>query len=136
MIDFSILLFLRLTYHKNASKYEGKTIRVRGFANTSADYIPSGYFAIGKYSVSCCAADATYIGFISKYDNGNVKNDTWYEVEGVLKKAKDKMGNDIMSVVVINIKEIDDKDEEQYVYQCYAYDNGMCRELTKYNLEY
>lgn len=51
-------------------------------------------------------------------------------------KAKDKMGNDIMSVVVINIKEIDDKDEEQYVYQCYAYDNGMCRELTKYNLEY
>ena len=26
--------------------------------------------------------------------------------------------------------------EEQYVYPCYAYDDGLCAEVTKYNLDY
>ena len=125
-----------ITYIPKAKVYEGKTIRVRGFTNTSASYVPDGYFAIGKYSISCCAADATYMGFIAKYDKAKVNNNTWYEIEGVLVRGKDKNGTDVMTIKVINIKNISDKDEEQYVYQCYAYDDGKCSDVQKYNLEY
>ena len=125
-----------ITYVPGASIYEGKTIRVKGFVITKEDYIPDGYFALGKYSVSCCAADATFVGFIAKYDINKVKNNNWYEIEGVLVKDKDKLGSDILAIEVINIKEIDGSKEEQYVYPCYAYDNGMCSEVQKYDLKY
>ena len=123
-----------ITYVPKASVYEGKTIRVRGFTNKNADYVPQGYFAIGKYSITCCAADATYVGFIANYDKEEVKNNTWYEIEGVLVRGKDKFRTNIMAIKVINMKSIDD--EEQYVYACYAYDDGKCSDVAKYNLEY
>lgn len=41
-----------------------------------------------------------------------------------------------MAIRIINLKEIDAKEENQYVYPCYAYDNGLCAETKKYNLEY
>ena len=98
--------------------------------------MPDGYFAIGKYAISCCAADAGFTGFIAKYDNSKITADKWYEVEGILEKGKDKEEYDIMYIKVINIKEISSKGEEQYVYPCYAYDDGSCEAMSKYNLEY
>ena len=125
-----------ITYEPNAKKYVGKTIKVRGFALTEAPFLKEGYFAIGKYSITCCVADAAFIGFIAKYDITKIKKDTWYEIEGVLYQDKDKTNTDIVAVKVINIKEIDGTKEEQYVYPCYAYDNGSCKEIQKYHLEY
>ena len=140
-VDFNVIdasygeLSGYLTYAPKASKYEGKTIRVRGFTIKNASYLSEGYFAIGKYEISCCVADAAFTGFFAKYDTNKIKNDTWYEIEGILEKGNDKEGNDTMYIKVINIKEIDSKNEEQYVYPCYAYDNGTCAEISKYNLE-
>ena len=125
-----------ITFSPGASKFEGKKIRVRGFALKKSPYVPTGYFAIGKYAISCCAADAEFTGFIAKYDNNKIKDDNWYEAEGILKKGKDKDGYDIMYINIINIKEISSKEEEQYVYPCYTYDNGACAAGSKYNLEY
>lgn len=124
-----------LTYTEAAHKYEGTTIRVRGFSLKKI-YIPGDYFMIGKYLISCCAADASYNGFVAKYDLDLIKNNTWYEIEGKLKIGKDADGYDFMYIDVVNIKEIDSKDEEEYVYPCYVYDNGACNEVNKYNLEY
>ena len=73
---------------------------------------------------------------IAKYDLSKIKNNTWYEIEGVLYQDKDKNHTDIIAVRVVNIKEIDGSKEEQYVYPCYAYDNGTCQEIQKYHLEY
>lgn len=98
-----------ITFEPKANKFEGQTIRVRGFALKKASYLPAGYFLIGKYAISCCAADAGYTGFIAKYDNSKITTDKWYEVEGVLEKGKDKEGYDIMYIKVINIKEIRDR---------------------------
>lgn len=125
-----------LTYYPKGRKYAGETIRVRGFTVNSASYLPDGYFLVGKYAISCCAADAGFTGFIVKMDNNKIKNNTWYEIEGVLEKGIDKEGYNMMYIKIVNIKEIDSKDEEEYVYQCYVYDNGYCAEVTKYNLEY
>ena len=96
--------------------------------------IPKGYFAIGKYVISCCAADASFGGFISKYDGDvEIKENEWYEIEGVLNTAKDVNGYDIIIINVVNIKQIDGSKEEIYVYPCY---NGECGVLKNYDLNF
>ncbi|MBQ8892105.1 MAG: TIGR03943 family protein [Bacilli bacterium] len=125
-----------ITFSPKADKYKGKTIKVRGFALTKASFITDDYFLIGKYAISCCAADAGFTGFVVKHNDNKILNDKWYEIEGILEKGKDKDGYDIMYIEVINLKEIDSKDEEQYVYPCYSYDDGTCEAISVYDLEY
>jgi uncharacterized membrane protein YcgQ (UPF0703/DUF1980 family) len=124
-----------ITYITHPEKVQNKTIRVRGFTQKMSEHITDDYFAIGKYGVNCCTADAEFAAFIAKYDDFNVKDNTWYEIEGVLQKSKDKAGYDIMVIRIFNIKEIDSSKEEQYVYPCYAYGDGMCKQINKYNFE-
>lgn len=137
-VDFDVkdesytMLVDYLTYGTNNKKFIDKTVRISGFTVIKNNFIPNGYFAIGKYAVSCCAADASFIGLISKYDTSKIKDNTWYEMEGILKEGKDKEGIDILYLKVINMKEI--KEEEQYVYPCYVYGDDKCMELNKYNL--
>ena len=123
-----------ITFSPNSHKYLGETIRVRGFTLKNVPYLEKEYFMIGKYVISCCVADAEFIGFVAKYDLSKIKENTWYEIEGILEQGKDKEGMDIIYIKGINLKEIDSQSEEQYVYPCYAYDDGMCKELFKYDL--
>ena len=125
-----------ISYAQKAEKFEGKTIKVTGFIQKYASYIPEGYATIGKYSISCCAADASFIGFFFKYDTSKIKSYKWYEIEGILKKGKDNDGYDILYIDVVNINEIDSKGEEQYIYPCYNYGEKYCKSLEKYDLEY
>lgn len=123
-----------ITYGTNVDKYKGKTIKVRGFILKDDSFLLDGFSAIGKYDVSCCTADATFTGFILKYDNYILAADKWYEVEGVLEKGIDREGYDIAYINVINAKEITSSGEEQYVYPCYTYDDGSCSSVLKYDL--
>ncbi len=59
-----------------------------------------------------------------------------YEIEGVLETGKDKEGNDMVYIKAINVNKLDKEKEEQHIYPCYYYDNGLCEEINKYNLEY
>ena len=124
-----------ISYSPKNSKYVGKTIRVRGFASKYASYIPNGFFTLGKYEISCCAADASFVGFYVKYDPTKVIQNRWYEIEGILKSGKDAEGYNILYIDVVNINKIDSSSEEQYIYPCYSYGNGLCEEAIKYNLE-
>ena len=125
-----------LTYMPKAIKYKGEKIRVRGFSITDSKSTNKGYFLIGKYEISCCAADAEFVGFFAKYDISKIKNNTWYEIEGVLEEGRDSTGYDILYIKVININEIDENSENQYIYPCYTYDSGECSDIAKYKLEY
>ena len=125
-----------LTVGEKASKYVGQTIRVKGFTTKYASYLPDGMFAIGKYIITCCVADASFQGFYVKYDLDQIHHNKWYEIEGVLEQGIDKDGYQIMYIKAINVKEIDSSKEEQYVFPCYAYDNGSCAEVSKYDLSY
>lgn len=137
-VDFDVIdesfetLATVITYGEKPSKFYGKTIRTRGFVLKKADYIPSKYSVLGKYLVNCCAADSQFIGFFLDYDKTKLKTNGWYEIEGVLEKGKDVAGYPIVAVKVINIKELDKKNEESYIYSCYAYGDGKCSELDKY----
>lgn len=124
-----------VTYATKPDNYVGKTIRVRGFTNTKGNFLPRGYFMIGKYGVSCCTADAGYLGFIAKYDNKKIKDNTWYEITGVLQKTKDLAGYDILVIVINDYKEISSSKEKQYVYPCYSYDDDSCEQLLKYDIK-
>ena len=137
-VDFDVIdesfetLATVITYGEKPSKFYGKTIRTRGFVLKKADYIPNKYSVLGKYLVNCCAADSQFIGFFIDYDKSKLKTNGWYEIEGVLEEAKDVAGYNIVAVKVINIKEIDKSKEEAYIYSCYAYGDGKCSELDKY----
>ena len=122
-----------ITFEKKAEKYSGKTIRFSGFALDQSSYLDKGYYAIGKYIITCCAADAEFGGFIVKYDKEIIPG-KWYEVEGILEKLDNDAG--AMAVNVINIKEISSANQEEYVYPCYVYDGGLCEALANYNFEY
>ena len=124
-----------LTYNPKAQDYIGKTIRVKGFVIKNAPFVNEGYFALGKYEISCCAADASFTGFIAKYDTSKIIHNAWYELEGVLKKGIDAEGYEILYIDVINIEKISSTTEEQYVYPCYSYEDGTCDAVKKYNLD-
>ena len=124
-----------LTFLVDADKYEGKTVRVRGMASKVGEYISGNYIGIGKYGITCCAADAGFVGFLVKLDNHKIKINHWYEIESILTKTKDNAGYEVLVLTLANAKEIDAKSEEQYVYSCYTYKDGSCSEVDKYNLE-
>lgn len=136
-IDDSIYSYLAdyITYMSGAKKFIGKTIRLRGFTTDFGDYLPSGYFAIGKYYITCCAADSEFAGFIAKSDY-KIEFNKWYEIVGVLEASKDSEGYDIIVINVKNIKKIDGADEKQYVYSCNNYGDGKCTKLQQYDFEY
>ncbi len=113
--------------NKNATIYEGKTIRIKGFF-VETSHLPNGYVVIGKYLVSCCVADATLTGFIVRSAS---LTSGWYEIEGVLRKYKGKEYS--MYIQAINYKPIEAEDE--YINPCYVYDE-YCSSLKKYNLKY
>lgn len=127
-----------MTYTDNPELFEGKTIRVKGFITRYASFIPFGHFAIGKYGVGCCTADANFVGYIAKLDESidlKLKNNDWYDIRGYLEKGTDNDGYDIMVIHVMAIEPIDGSKEEQYVYPCESYGTG-CKEVKKYNLGY
>ena len=124
-----------ITFAPKADKFVGKTIKVQGFVLRHAEYLQSGYFSIGKYSISCCVADAGYTGFIVKENDYKIEENKWYDIEGILRKGQDKEGYNILYIEIVNIKKINSKNQEQYVYPCYAYD-ANCSSVVKYDLEY
>ncbi len=123
-----------ITYHYNPEKLVGKTIRVRGFVIKETNGIPKNYFMIGKYEVSCCAADAVFGGFLSKYDLNKINSNEWYEVTGVLKLTKNIYNEDSLYIDVKEIKKIDE--EDIYVYPCHNYGDGNCSVMDNYELVY
>ena len=124
-----------IMYSRNPEKLVGRTIRLRGFTMKNHSFIPDGTIGIGKYLISCCAADASFVGFLVVGDISSLKNNTWYEIEGVLEMGKDSYGQTILLIRLVHSKAISSKGEEQYVYPCYSYGNGKCSEVTKYNFD-
>ena len=128
-------LAIYFAFDSKALKHEGETIKIRGFAVNNESYIPDGYFMLGKYVITCCAADSSFIGYAVKMGDFKIKNGAWYEIEGVLEKTDSGDDFSMMAVKVINIKSIDKNSEEQYVYQCFAYDkDGTCKKLQEYDM--
>ncbi len=121
-----------LEINNNPKNWYGKTVNIRGFVVREASYIPIGYFAIGKYYITCCAADATLVGFTVKADNTmRVEDSGYYDIKGVFVKAKNQKGEDAIAIKAIKIEKV--KEEERQVYDCFAYgtSNEYCGVIDK-----
>lgn len=82
----------------NVDENEGKTVRIRGYAITDAEYITEGYFAVGKYYISCCAADAGFVGILVENADISINKNEWFEIEGELKKTVSKYGEETLYI--------------------------------------
>ncbi len=65
-------------------KYKGKTVKFKGLAATDGKF-PARTCVIGRHIMTCCAADITYCGLVSKLPEGfKAKNGEWYTVTAVI----------------------------------------------------
>jgi uncharacterized repeat protein (TIGR03943 family) len=140
-IDFEVIdstfsyLATYLSFADNASEQAGKTIKIKGFVTKDSSINPKGYFSLGRYEISCCTADASFLGFLINDNHYNIEENKWYEIQGTLKLVPTNAQRVILSVEPSYIKSIDKNKEEQYVYPCYSYDS-TCKDAQKYNLKY
>jgi putative membrane protein len=99
----------------NVKKYVGRQIKVSGFI-FNAPGLEQDQFVIARLRMSCCAADSSIVGFVSKRE-GKYKNDDWYEIEGTLSVEKYKGDTDIPMINVEKIEKIArPKKDKWYVY--------------------
>jgi len=96
-------------------QFEGKEIAVSGFVyrdQTSAD---TGPFAVSRFLVQCCAADATPLGIM--VDPGRQQNlpvDSWVKVQGKLRIVTHE-GNEMIRIEASSITPITQPDAP-YIY--------------------
>ena len=73
------------------AKYNGKTVRFKGIVALDAS-LPSGHYAIGRHSMTCCADDIAYRGVVAKgMGNMKLKTRDWVIVEGKLTEEYSKL---------------------------------------------
>jgi len=77
------LNLMELMYYP--ARYLGRNARTKGMIYRGQQ-VPDGYDYCFRYAMVCCAADTMPIGiFIPKQDSIPIENNSWYEVEGVVK---------------------------------------------------
>ncbi|PTX60293.1 putative repeat protein (TIGR03943 family) [Melghirimyces profundicolus] len=73
-------------YHKKDLK--NKRTRIRGFVYRSDD-LPEGIVMVSRYTVTCCAADASVVGVFASFPGvEQLGEGIWIEVEGPLKSVR------------------------------------------------
>ncbi|WP_225445518.1 TIGR03943 family putative permease subunit [Paenibacillus arenosi] len=103
-----------LTLDLYKEQFAGKRIRIPGFVYQDKE-MEKGRFAIARFSMQCCTADASPFGILSvNKTKQNVKADEWVEGEGVLTIAKHE-NNQVMLLEVDTLRSIPAK-EDPYVY--------------------
>jgi putative membrane protein len=88
-------------------QFEGKEISVSGFLYRDPSETSANYFAISRFLVQCCTADATPFGML--VDSGKLKSlptDTWIEFRGKLQVMQYK-GQEIMQIAAESITPIE-----------------------------
>ena len=105
-------------FSQNPEGVEGSTVRIRGFSVKDTQYITDGYFALGKYIISCCVADAGVFGILVE-NMDTVNDNSWYEIEGTLKVIEDKYKQKTIAIVPTNINSI--SSENMYIYENYNF---------------
>ena len=101
---------------ESPEKYEGKSIKMKGIANTNPKY-PKKIFAFGRNAMTCCEDDISFLDLLCQ-TNEPVKFEgkQWVEIEGVIyKKFIQQEERDIPFIAVKDYKLIE-KLEEELIY--------------------
>ncbi len=101
---------------ESPEKYEGKSIKMKGVANTNPKY-PKNIFAFGRNAMTCCEDDISFLGLLCQTGEP-VKFDgkQWVEVEGILHTKF--IAQEQREIPFLSIKDykLIDKLEEELIY--------------------
>ncbi|WP_427127480.1 TIGR03943 family putative permease subunit (plasmid) [Priestia megaterium] len=101
----------------NIEQFIGKKIEVNGFVYREKGF-KDNQFVVARFGISCCAADASVYGLLSKLENAStLKNDTWVRIKGIIQKTTYNE-EDVPYVQVQQIEDILQPDNP-YVYELY-----------------
>ncbi len=74
-------------YENDFKNYEGQEFEISGMVYYN-DKLKKNEFRIVRLLMSCCAADASYVGFLAEHDGSEtLTQGTWIRVKGVIKKG-------------------------------------------------
>ncbi|WP_134215883.1 TIGR03943 family putative permease subunit [Pelotomaculum propionicicum] len=95
--------------------YAGKEISMLGFVYKETGMQP-GQFALGRYVITCCSADASFAGFLCEYDNtGDFKEGDWLTIRGTIKVGQYN-GSSIPVILVGAFNKTDQEPANPYIY--------------------
>ena len=107
-----LFLFQRST---NLAEFNGETAHVIGFVYQNEQF-GAEEFMVSRFTVSCCAADATPIGLIVQWpDTPALLADEWVEVEGTLQVGT--FAGREMPILVAEKVTITEPPAQPYLYQ-------------------
>ncbi len=95
--------------------YAGKEISMLGFVYKEPGMQPD-QFALGRYVITCCSADASFAGFLCEYQNASdLKEGNWLTIRGTIKVGQYE-GGEIPVIVISIFNEADQAPENPYIY--------------------
>lgn len=97
-------------------KYEGKTVRFTAMVYRGKE-LPKGTFVPGRFAMTCCADDITFIGFLCKGEQANYfKMREWVKVTAKIKCEYYKEYEGEGPVLYLEKIELTKKPEEHLLY--------------------
>lgn len=110
--DFGIW-YIDCMEHPN--RYDGRTVRVKAQA-FKVDNLPKRSYLVGRYAMTCCAADVGGIGFICRYMKKAPKEESWITVTAKCEAAFSQIHNRDAIVLVETDCQPAEKPEDELVY--------------------
>ncbi|MDX2213363.1 MAG: TIGR03943 family protein [Oculatellaceae cyanobacterium bins.114] len=104
-----------LNVYPEPDAYKGQDVNVEGFVIASPD-LPSGYFTIARFVITCCAADVYPVGLPVQLSQGQTPYppDTWLRVQG--KMTTETLSNQRQLVIAANQLEQIEEPKNPYDY--------------------
>ena len=100
---------------EHPDRYNGRTVRVKGQAFNTED-LPKRSYLLGRYAMTCCAADVGGIGFICRYLRKRPKEDSWVLVTAKCEAAYSQVhGRDAIVLIETDVTDAE-KPEDELVY--------------------
>lgn len=95
-------------------QFIGKTIRISGFVYKPAE-LAEDQFAVSRYVMQCCSADASPYGVLSSYPRASsLSEDAWIEVTGTIKTTW-LNETELLAIDVQQVRSIEEP-SDPYVY--------------------
>lgn len=94
LIEVSDINFTEVIFEINSfpKDYTGKEIEITGFVLKDAS-METKQFALARYVIVCCSADASPYGLICKYDAADYPTDTWLTIRGTIQLERQQNKN-------------------------------------------
>lgn len=102
---------------ENPDEYLGRTIEAIGFIYAD-NKLPNRNFVLGRYIITCCAADASVIGMLCRYGEAHEpipRPNTWVRVRAKVERGL--YGDHPLGILAISDIRETKKPREAYVYQ-------------------